>query len=222
MQLQEKASVARNGVADSFRRFGEQKQVKGLLRFSRFERVLAAVCIGIPVLLIIVEGEALTSISAHYETAGGMSRENQWFYFPLTVAAMMFVFNGVVRRRHWYNVFLGLMLAGVILFNEDDFDLIHSIFAIAFFGGNFLVILFFSKGSPIPGVSSSLFKGFFLAAIAMAMLGHFVFDWYSLFFAEWLSFAAIAIHYILDSLEKVKYNAAVGDRQEAYETATTS
>lgn len=210
MTLLDTAQSARARVAAAVQQVAEQGPVAALLRLAQLERVLAILCIGIPVLLIAFDGDIRGSISAYYDMA-----ENQIFYFGLTAATMMFIVNGVVRRRHWYNVYLGLTLAGVILFNHDDFDLIHGIFAVAFFGGNFLVILLFSGGSPIPGLDSKMFKSIFVGAIVAAMLGHFVFDWYSLFWAEWISFAAIALHYILSSISAVDYRATPGRGEQA-------
>ncbi len=85
------------------------------------------------------------------------------------------------------------MLAGVILFNHKDSSLVHAVFATIFFGGNAVVILVYSSKK------QRLFKAFLVAGIVLSMLGFFVFDWFTLFWAEWLSFAIIALHYLLES-----------------------
>ncbi len=180
MQLRQIVSATRTRIA---------KAVDGITRFAKLERVLAAVCLFIPAFLIWFDnGRIRDSISAYYNM-----KEGEMFYFPLTVASMLFVINGVVKERHVYNSLLGVMLAGVILFNLDDAKVPHYIFASAFFGGNAVVILLFSSKK------ERWFKAILVAGIALSMLGCFVFGWFTLFWAEWLSFAPIALHYILES-----------------------
>ncbi len=106
---------------------------------------------------------------------------------------MLFVVNGVVKHQRAYNTVLGVMLSGLILFNHDDTSLLHAAFAAAFFGGNAVVILQFSSKK------ERWFKAFLVVGIVLSMLGYFVFDWFTLFWAEWLSFAIIALHYVLES-----------------------
>lgn len=145
--------------------------------------------LAIPALLILFDdGPIRNCISAYYDMEKG-----QVFYFPLTVASMLFVVNGVVKQKRAYNTFLGVMLAGVILFNQDDARVLHAAFAMAFFGGNAVVILLFSSKK------ERWFKAFLVVGIVMSMLGCFVFEWFSLFWAEWLSFGIIALHYVLES-----------------------
>jgi uncharacterized membrane protein len=168
---------------------GVAKTVQGVARFAKLERVLASICLLIPAFLIgFDDGPIRDSISAYYDM-----EESQVFYFPLTMAAMLFVVNGVVKQQRIYNTILGVMLAGVILFNHDDFNTLHNIFAIAFFAGNAVVILAFSSKKEL------WFKALLVAGIALSMLGLVLFDWLTLFWAEWLSFAIIALHYILES-----------------------
>ena len=180
MELRQAARKAVSKVSDAAR---------AIRRFARLERVLAAFCLAIPALLILFDGGQIReSISAYYDMHAAPV-----FYFPLTVASMLFVVNGVVKRKLWYNTLLGLLLAGVVLFNRDDFSVLHYVFAIGFFGGNALVILIFTS------VKQLWFKIIMVAVIVVAMLGWVVFHWYSLFWAEWISFAIIAVHYILES-----------------------
>jgi hypothetical protein len=162
---------------------------RSVARFSKLERVLAFVCLFIPIGLIVFDGGQIReSISAYYNM-----EQNQFFYFSLTVASMLFLVNGIVKHRKFYNTVLGIMLAGVILFNHHDFKILHFAFAIAFFAGNALVILIFSSKKEL------WFKGVFVAIIAASMVGYFIFDWPTLFWAEWISFGIIAFHYILES-----------------------
>lgn len=184
MELQLIESATRQSVANTV-----ANTVEGVKRLAKLERVLAAVCILIPAFLIGLDnGPIRNSISAYYNM-----EESQIFYFPLTVAAMLFVVNGVVKHQRAYNTILGLMLAGVILFNHDDASVLHGAFAIAFFGGNAVVIVLFSSKK------ERWFKGLLVVGIVLSMLGCFLFDWFTLFWAEWLSFAIIALHYLLES-----------------------
>jgi len=168
---------------------GVRKTAQGVIRFAKLERVLAAFCLLIPAFLIIFDdGPIRDSISAYYDM-----EQNQIFYFPLTVASMLFVVNGVVKEKHVYNTVLGVMLAGVILFNHDDFSTVHYFFALVFFAGNAVVIVVFSSKK------ERWFKILLVTVIALSMLGYFLFGWLTLFWMEWLSFGIIAFHYILES-----------------------
>jgi len=174
----------------------------GVKRFAMLEQVLAAVCILIPLLLIVFDhGRVRDSISAYYN----MER-SQVFYFPLTVAAMLFIVNGVVKDSRPFNTVLGVMLAGVILFNHVDASWVHGAFAVAFFGGNAVVILGFN--STLTWKKEARYKALLILGIAGSMLGCFVFGWFTLFWAEWVSFAIIALHYIIDSSDRIDKDPA--------------
>ena len=85
------------------------------------------------------------------------------------------------------------MLSGVILFNQDDFSTLHNIFAVAFFAGNAVVIVVFSSKK------ERWFKVLLCAGIVLSMVAYFLFGWLTLFWAEWLSFGIISLHFILES-----------------------
>ncbi len=143
MRLREITTSARTSVDHAVDRVANQDQVQAVRRFAKLERVLAGLCLFIPVLLIAFDsGSIRDSISAYFDMD-----QNQIFYYPLTVAAMLFVVNGVIKHKHSYNAVLGLMLSGVILFNHNDAGVLHTVFTVAFFGGNAVVILLFSEGT---------------------------------------------------------------------------
>jgi hypothetical protein len=180
MQLHEVTSAMIGRVTGHF---------KGLQRFARLEIVLASVCFFIPVLLMAFDGwSPRPSISRYYDM-----KEAVVFYFPLTVAVMLFVVNGLVKHQSWYNGVLGVLLALVVLFNCEDAAIPHYVGAVGFFGGNALVILVYSSKK------ERWFKGLLVAVVALAMLGCFAFGWFSLFWAEWISFAIIALHYAIEA-----------------------
>lgn len=166
-------------------------------QFARFERVLAAICLFTPLVLVGFEGwPPRKSISDYYDMAA-----NQWFYFLLTAAVMLFVVNAFVRIQHFYNLALGLGLALIVLFDHDNHTLIHWVGVVVFFAGNAVVIAFFSRG---PGTRLKLI---FVAVMGLSLLA-LLLPWWTLFWTEWLSMAAIAAHFLLDSLPGVDYRAA--------------
>lgn len=168
-----------------------------LRRFAQLERVLGVLLMLTPVLLVCVDtgSEAIRdSISAYHDVS------RPWaFYVPLTAGAMLFLVNGVVRNAHAYNSLLGVALFGVILFDHDGgTSAPHVLFAIAFFGGNFLVMAFLSTNK------SALHKGLLVGGVAAAIaLWIFV----GVFWAECVSLAIITLHYVLHSASWSNYRA---------------
>ena len=165
--------------------------VRALANLVKFEVVVTVVCFFIPIIVLYGDGWHLRdSISAYYAMT-----KAQFFYFPLTVAAMLFIVNGVVKEKHWYNVGLGLTLAGLIFFNHS---LIHNVNAGAFFLGNTIVFMIFTPRKEL------WFKILLAFAVIVGLAGHFVFHWYSLFIAESLSLWVIAAHFILEAKGVIK------------------
>jgi len=163
--------------------------VRGLANFVKLEVVITAVCLFIPLILIVADGGTVgPHISGYYAMA-----KPQYFYVPLTVAAMLFVVNGVVKEKHWYNVALGVSLGGVIMFNCVDHTLIHNICAGAFFIGNAVVFVLFTPKK------EAWFKVLLALGVLVGLAGYFLFHWYSLFVAEWLSLGIIALHFGLEA-----------------------
>lgn len=169
----------------------------GLGRFARLERVLGGLLVLTPFILIVADDWDLRdSISAYHDVAAPSA-----FYVPLTAGAMLFLVNGIVRDAHVYNVLLGLALSGVVLFDHDGWTSIpHLIFAIGFFAGNVVVMLFFSTNKSLP-LKIVLVGG---VALAGVLWGTQVI---TLFWAEWVSLAVVAVHYILDSVSWSQYRA---------------
>lgn len=171
-----------------------------LRRFARLERNLGAVLVLTPAALILVDtgpDGVRDSISAYHDVSAPAA-----FYVPLTVGAMLFFVNGIVREAHTYNTLLGLALSGVILFDHDGGTSIpHFLFAGAFFGGNVVVMTFFSTNK------STLLKVAFVGGIAVSIALWILTDFFTLFWAEWVSLAIIAAHYVLDSASWTRYRA---------------
>ncbi len=121
------------------------------------------------------------------------------------MAAMLFIYNGFVyqkRRRelriqkkgHWTNIFTGLCLIGVVFYPESANKTWHYIFSIGFFVGNIIAMLFPKENE------TNTFKTtrrIMALVIALALIVHLVFNWYSLLWAEWISLAMIASYLIM-------------------------
>ena len=182
------------------------KQRSGLKRLQILERVLALFCISIPVLLWLADDQSgwRGSISGY----AYMSR-SYLFGLVLTVAAMMFIFNGILyydkaavsgtgysaEFGRWYNIILGLALLGVVLVPYGDSELFHYAFAgIFFLGGALCVALFSEKRHNRISVCIAVLSVVGLAA-------HYAFDGlYSLLVGEWIALAVLAVHYFLESI----------------------
>lgn len=164
--------------------------IQSIKDFAKLERILAAVCIVAPLLLIFGDQPHLIrkSISAYYSM-----EKCVLFYVPLTVAFMLFVVNGIVKKKRAYNTALGVALAGLVIFNRDDFPLVHYLSTAAFFLGNAAVIVIYSP-------KKELWFKLFLVAIVVSAIGAWGFGAISLFWAEWISLVMIGLHYILESL----------------------
>ena len=174
-----------------------QETIEDLKSYAKLERVLALFCVASPLVMIVADGGVRDSISAYYDMT-----ENQLFYFPLTAASLLFLVNGFVKKRNWYNAWLGIMLAGVVLLNYQSFTWYHGAFALAFFVGNAAVMVFYSREV------SRRFRVAVLIGVVLAFLAWRPFGWYSLFWAEWISLGLIASHFLLDASTHVQYRAA--------------
>jgi hypothetical protein len=172
--------------------------------FVQLERVLAAILVFTPLLLMRVDnapGGIRGSISAYHDVVVPAA-----FYVPLTLAAMLFVVNGVLKEGHWYNWVVGAFLALLVVFDHDGATKYpHFVGAIGFFVGNVVVMIWFSKNKP-PALIGAL-----VASIAGSIALWLVTDWFTLFWAEWVSLTIVATHYVLDTLSYVPYTALTED-----------
>lgn len=159
-----------------------------LKKFARLERILALVCITSPALMILGDsGTVRESISAYYDMT-----KSVLFYVPLTVAFMLFVVNGVIKHQKAYNTVLGIALAGLVLFDHDNYSSLHFLCVIVFFLGNALVMVIYTSKKEL------WFKVLLVAIIAVA-IGAWWLEFITLFWAEWVSLGIIGWHYILES-----------------------
>ncbi len=174
--------------------------VDGLRQFAELERVLAAILVLTPALLWLVDDgpdRVRDSVSAYHDVS-----RPEAFYFPLTVAAMLFVVNGVLKDGHAYNWVLGVLLSVLIVFDHDGGSRwAHYIGAIGFFGGNVLAMIWFSTNK------ARALKVALAGSIVVSLALWVLTDWFTLLWAEWVSLAIVALHYILDSAGWTSYSA---------------
>lgn len=161
-------------------------------RLTKLHVILAITLLFTPLVLIITTGEVRSSISNY-----AYSSMNHLFATLLTIAGAMFVFNGTAYNSRWYNIALGLSLIGVALTPHYDFPIIHYLFASIFFLGSVIVMIIFSSKEQQP------LKVYFGSLIVIGLLGHFAFNWYSLFWAEWIGILPICVHYLGESTGKL-------------------
>jgi hypothetical protein len=190
----------------------KQKMADPLLTFKYFERFIAAFCISIPLLLWLVDAPDDHKFRGSVSNYVYMNK-SYIFGLLLTMAAMLFIFNGAVyynNEKHlniswhgqWYNIVLGLSLIGVVCFPHKEYAIPHYIFAGIFFLGNALVTGIFYKDKDKK-------KSIFLAILTVAALPLALINVISLLVAEWISLGVIAVHFILSTIdinEPVNYN----------------
>jgi hypothetical protein len=186
MKIQELASAGKRRTLATW--MSVERGAAKVGEYAKLERVLASLLAFTPLVLMIRDpGPTRESISAYYSMS-----ENQLFYVPLTIAAMLFIVNGVLKGERNYNIILGVALAGLLLFNQDDWTPLHSVFAISFFAGNAAVVLLFSPAT------WRRFRIAFALLVGLVMVSYFL-GWITFFQAEWLSLFAIAVHFVFAS-----------------------
>ncbi len=190
-----------------------QKLGRNLVFFAKLERLIAALCVLIPLFLIWADGGNIRdSISNYVYMSNG-----HVFGSLITMAAMLFIVNGAVYinaatiketkwHGRWYNIVLGLALFGVVLLPHEQYPVPHYISAAVFFVGSAVVIAVFNDQQHR---KISRFIAFLtILSLAIYLINKYWFiipgtGWMSLFWAEWISMVVIAIHYILESLGEI-------------------
>lgn len=158
-----------------------EKRIKKLLNIS-FVGLLF-----LPIILAAFDGSIRTSISNY-----AYSEFSFVFVAFLTFAGAMLVVDGckddVFSNNKWYSIVLGLSLIGVAVTPHKDYTIIHYTFAAIFFIGSLFVMILYSSAK------QRNLKAFFGIIIIVSMLGHFVFEWYSLLYAEWIGIVPIIVN----------------------------
>lgn len=165
--------------------------MKSLINLTRFKAVQSVLFLLIPLILILVNGGTLKSISAY------VNYTPVAFTFLLTLAGALFIYDGVQESKRTYNIYIGTALFGVIFFNHLEFPVIHYIFAGIFFLGSLFNMIFFSSKK------ERIWKIITGIAVLFGMAGCFFFHWYSIFWAEWIGMVPISVHFLLESFNKI-------------------
>jgi hypothetical protein len=196
-------------------------------RFRRLEIGLAALCASSPILMIVFDScrDALNTAGVCVDEEGIRSAISYYwdmpaavaFYVPLTVAAMLFVVNGVLKKENEYNWVLGTALAVLVVFNTDQFNPFHLAGVFVFFAGNVIVVgRAFAKNFLKIGVLG--------AAALFFVAGNLVdSDWSEnwLLWLEWASLLVIATHFILVAwISDKTYEAPRSPQKRAEQRAT--
>lgn len=161
-------------------------------RYSKLEVFLSVFLLMTPLILINVNNEIRPSISDY-----AYSKHNIFFALLISSAGTMFIYNGWIRCKHWYNIILGLSLHGVVVTPHLDYPILHYCFASVFFLGSTAVMIIFSSQE------QRLLKVLAGSLILLAMIFHFLMNWYSLLWAEWIGLVPICIHFIGESTGKI-------------------
>jgi len=158
-----------------------------LVKWVPMERVLTIVCVLSPLVMWRIDpGPLRGSISAYFAMM-----ENQWFYVPLAIGAMLFIVNGITRQGHWYNWVLGGALVGLLMVHTPLPA--HIVFAVIFFAGNVAVMIWWSD-------APAEFRYGFAAVIGLIAVGTLAAGVLTLWWAEFISLLIIGAHFLLDSL----------------------
>lgn len=160
-------------------------------RITKLEVILAALLLFIPLILILISGEVRESISDYV-----YSKHNAFFVGLLTTAGVMFVYNGAIYNKHWYNIILGCSLVGVSLTPHNELPILHYLFAGLFFFGSVATMIIFS--SPAQRELKIVLGTLIVLAISCCYVARL----YSLLVAEWIGILPICIHFIGESLKK--------------------
>ena len=107
--------------------------------FTNLKVIQSLIFILIPVILWVVAGERLNSISAYAYGAPMV------FSLLLTLAGALFFYDGFVDPSRWSNMVSGVALFGVVLFPHLDFPVLHYSFAALFFLWSAFSMVYFSS-----------------------------------------------------------------------------
>lgn len=158
-------------------------------RIFNYDKWLVLLLITMPLILVAFDNWQVRPSISNYV----YMQHNQVYYFLLIISASMFGYSGALWLKN-YNILLGVALLGVALTPHLQYPTLHFSFAIAFFLGSVFVMIYYSSKK------QRKFKIIAGVIILLAMLFHFAFNTFSLFYAEWIGIIPIAIHYIGESL----------------------
>ena len=160
--------------------------------FTNLKVIQSILFLFIPLFLWLIVGERLNSLSDYAYSAP------MFFALSLTLAGALFFYDGFVDPGRWFNMVLGVCLFGAVLTPNQDAPVLHYIFAGLFFVGSVFNMVYFSNSKErVFNILTGVF-------VVLGMFGHYFFNFYSLFWAEWLGMVPISGHYIFEALNKTK------------------
>lgn len=145
-----------------------------------------------PYFLILITGELRPSVSDY-----AYSKYNAFFFVMLGIFGTMIFDGGYINRKNLQDMFIGGSLIGVALTPHLDYTFLHYVFAGIFFILPMITNILFIN-------NKQKFLMIILTSIMLfGMMGHFIFNWYSLFWAESIGFIPIAIRLYLQRRNKI-------------------
>jgi len=166
--------------------------MKPISRLTKFETILGSFLFFIPLILILLTGEVRSSISDY-------AYSDKSYLLPtlLTLSGSLFMYNGVIREKKWYNIILGFSLIGVALTPHLDYKILHYTFTMIFFiGGSIVMVVFSSK-------KQRIYKYIASSIMTLSILLSFGFNVFSVLIGEWIGLLPVTIHFIGESLNKI-------------------
>lgn len=116
------------------------KSLNTIKSVIKIELFLSITLFLLPIVLPFSSGEILGSISEY-----GTLDFNYVYIIMLTLISLMLIYSGLINDKRKFNIFLGLLLFGVLIFPVSNYRFLHNTFAISFFILNILVLYFFSN-----------------------------------------------------------------------------
>jgi len=141
-----------------------------------------------PLILWMIDGQIRISISNY-----AYMENNEWYIALMTMAGAVFIMDGSIWNRRWYNIILGCSLIGIATTPHLDGPIttaLHYIFAAIFFAGSVTSMIVFSSKE-----QRSL-KIFLAMAVAVAMSLNAIIPNNGLFWAEWIGMIPICFHFM--------------------------
>lgn len=154
-----------------------------------FSLITGIIMLLLPLILIISSGVVLPSISAYVDVSP------LTFASLLTIGAWSYFRRGFINRKGFFDMVVGLSLFGVVFAHYVDNFALHYTFAAIFFLGNAFNMVYFSNKK------HRWYKAIFTSLVVLALSGHFIFNLYSIFWAEWIGLLPMVVNYVLEGFE---------------------
>ena len=145
----------------------------------------------VPILVVCNEGVWLNSISAYVN------------YTPVAFGALfmaaflLFFEDGFVNRERRYNLTIGLSLLLIMVFNHLTYPIIHYLFAIYFFIGSQVFMIWKSSKE------QRWWKILISIGVNIAGVLCFVFNLFSILTFEWIAMLPMSVHFAGEEKGKI-------------------